>query len=54
MNVEGIAENGREVFCKEGRKNMRKLREAEERENKQETEKVGQQDSDSCVKGLGL
>lgn len=32
MNIEGIVENGREAFSKEGRENMRKLREAEERE----------------------
>lgn len=32
MNVEGITEYRREAFCKEGKKNMRKLREAEERD----------------------
>lgn len=52
MNVEGIAQDGREACCKEGKKTMRKLREAEERDREQE--KVGQQDSDPCVKGVGL
>lgn len=35
MNVEGITEYRREAFCKEGKKNMRKLREAEERDREQ-------------------
>lgn len=32
MNVEGVAQDGREACCKEGKKDLRKLREAEERD----------------------
>lgn len=52
MNVEGVVKDWREACYKEGKKNMRKLRETEEKDGEQE--KVGQQVSDSCVKGMGL
>lgn len=42
MNVEGIAQDGREACCKEGKKTMRRLREAEERQRTGESGTAGQ------------